>query len=1178
MENELKELDRRIFDRRRRGDGTACVLIHGQPGAGKSHLARQYVNKNRKKFDGGIFWINARLKEEVYQAYWNIAQRVVLRDSPHLRLTPDGNQRPFEDIVKTWFAARHDWLIVFDGITVDKEEDAIELQSFIPDSPNSSIIYVSRASNLATKQRLLRPFPIKVHALSEDDARRLLFKELRIKKPTEAEVKSATELVRKMGGLPLAIHAISHRLGNTHEPLIKYDMKSYSADPKVGGTYRAIMDDLVRLGHQGAWNTISIICFYGGHLPVEMIHLGIKALRHSGIEVNSSWDGERPDLDITFAILMRNALIERNEPDDRGSMSASRDSLIEPEPIDMLKMHSVVQNFCCDFLNSAHVLPQWLGYAVDVFCESFRQADVRIKAKPQHGRVSDYREYLVHGKRLLDHSRDYETKKQNLEAIRKKLNPILAKINAEITAREPGSSQESVCGQIYQISIFDRSSSTSDSVASEHEIRTPKHVPAPLMPHESWYGGDLTKVQVETPTSIHSNSPRIVDHSPRAQPPHFLGDEMYDTDRDEPSRPHPRHHIPFDSTARPDVPPTESHDEGWQTVPPSKRVTRGREFQSAPTSSNYGRPRHHRDLGSFRPTPPRADMTGITNVEAVGFFSQPRGERRGNLPGSSDAFNALAAVHHSSPPASRGTRSISQQRSPSRPRTSGSTQPTYAMIAAGEQQQRPVSSQPGGFGFDGAGTPGPYPFVPAPSVLQRGHSPESLRSRSGNVRPSPLAAEFKPRGKITHPTSHETSPYAVPPVYPGSVHNTPEDSPARQYVHASPGSNFSPPQSPHLGSNETNSPFRAISGVNPATLPLEENISITSKRRHPSDFHSPPPPPPSHLLPSPPTHLTPPFHQTQDAYPLSFDPTYYPSPIPPGYASHPMTRDASSRQSHASNSTAAATDPIIYHSNHANMSPRFSPRISGGMDVSPRDRNADGRPLSKSPMFYHAVPVPASGPGSDNQAYALSGTGGWAAPAPPAPAPASFSPSSSVSPTSHYQQGHQEAVGVRVGVGVGGAGSSTGMSRVGSGPGVAIGSPGNMEIAEFGGGGGGGGGVGSGYAGAQVQFGEHAPVLIEEGRGRVREWERRLREREMERGRHGREGSGSGNGSGDRGGSASGSGDRGRSRGRGRGRGAGAGAGGAPYPIGDVMPGKGGDAGMGSAAAAVVGLGLGLEF
>lgn len=65
---ELQDLDRRLFDKRRH-DGTACVLLHGQPGGGKSHLARQYVNKNRKKFAGGVFWIVSHLRDERYCFY-----------------------------------------------------------------------------------------------------------------------------------------------------------------------------------------------------------------------------------------------------------------------------------------------------------------------------------------------------------------------------------------------------------------------------------------------------------------------------------------------------------------------------------------------------------------------------------------------------------------------------------------------------------------------------------------------------------------------------------------------------------------------------------------------------------------------------------------------------------------------------------------------------------------------------------------------------------------------------------------------------------------------------------------------------------------------------------------------------------------------------------------------------
>lgn len=275
MEKELLELDRRLFDKRRHV-GTACVLLHGQPGGGKSHLARQYIYKNRRKFQCGIFWIQSSSREERYQAFWNVHQKAVARESPETFISANRNQRSWVAEVKAWFENRHNWLIVFDGLVIDRDEDTTEIQEFIPDSTNSSIIYISRAKNLESKQRLFRPYPIKVPSLKDEDARKLLFRTLNIKKPSEAQIKSAKAIVKQIGGLPLAVDAVSHRLADTGEPLTKFSFNSYSADPKMGGTYNRILDDLQRLEHMEAWNLIHILCFYGQHIPVEMIHLGLR--------------------------------------------------------------------------------------------------------------------------------------------------------------------------------------------------------------------------------------------------------------------------------------------------------------------------------------------------------------------------------------------------------------------------------------------------------------------------------------------------------------------------------------------------------------------------------------------------------------------------------------------------------------------------------------------------------------------------------------------------------------------------------------------------------------------------------------------------------------------------------------------------------------------------------------
>ena len=462
MQKELNLLDQYLFDDRREF-GTTCVLVHGHPGAGKSHLTRQYMYENRQKFAGGIFWINAHLIGEVENDFWQIAQKVIAKFSPERMLAIQEPGSHYTDTVREWFESRQEWLIVFDGVAIEKLEDLEKLYRFIPQSANSNIIYISRSNRLEAMDSLLNPMALKVRPLRESEGRELLFKELHIDRPRPAQIRSATDLVNKIGGLPLAINAIAKRIADTHVPIEKYSMKSYSTDPVLGGTFRVVMDDLRKNRHTEALNLISIICFFGPHIPVEMLHLGLNALKSAKLEVESSECGEEPDLNVTLGILMRHTLIERNEPDDDCSLSGSRDSLVDPEPIDMLKMHTVIQRFCSDSLNASKRLPAWLNHACQLFVCSYYEADTRIRSRHEPARVSDYRQYSIHGDQLRQHTLNYESKRQPLLSIRVQLDSALTDIRERIGSMEPRSSQESVVQKEFQCSIFDRTSTSSSS-------------------------------------------------------------------------------------------------------------------------------------------------------------------------------------------------------------------------------------------------------------------------------------------------------------------------------------------------------------------------------------------------------------------------------------------------------------------------------------------------------------------------------------------------------------------------------------------------------------------------------------------------------------------------------------------------------------------------------------------
>ncbi|KAL8670680.1 MAG: hypothetical protein Q9168_004801, partial [Polycauliona sp. 1 TL-2023] len=947
MEKELQDLDRRLFDKRRH-DGTACVLLHGQPGGGKSHLARQYVNKNRKKFAGGVFWIVSQLREERDQAYEAIFQKAVARESPDASTKLNQNGSSFIESVKEWFESRQEWLIVFDGVSVGTDADVTELAKFVPDSRNSSLIYVSRQSNLSSKQRLLRPYAIRVPVLKEDDARKLLLKELNIKKPSPEEIKSANKLVKQIDCLPLAINAVSHRINDFREPLVRYTMKSFSTNPRLEGTYNQILDDLQRLGHMEAWNLINILAFFGPHVPVEMLHLGVPGLQD--VDIRSSEAGDKPELNVTFGTLMRHALLERNEPDSEGS--SSRDSLVEPEPIDMLKIHSVVQSFCRDSLDTRKMLPEWLQHASQLLERSFLVADAKIKMKDQPARVSDYRYYLVslsfwkvldnldvdcssfdfatadaydiqvHCRRLYEHALHYESKRQSLAPIRAVLEPLLVTIENRIRLLEPGSSQESI-NQICQVSVFDRTTSSSDSVPSVpsvNEAPTP-HRPSPLpLAHETLWGTDTRKPSLESPASLGSaRGPLIAGSSPYQA---FFDDLGYESDRETPRMAsHAMRKNLSERTERPHAAATEANhgeEEGWQVVPPAKPNRKARAG---------------RDLGSFRPTPARATRAEVDKGFATGTVTRKADQRMNS--DSSEARKALSEVHSRSPTPPRRNLSSNFTSFWQRRGAPSTSTPyrTWANVAAGQEQ--PPRTQP-------------LPPSPVPPIVPP--SPTNPSIRQGNPFSSPLSSEVYP-DRISNGPSLENSTHLS--AGSGYHDGLPQTQPTSAYYPSpAPYSSSVPPQPRYIDNNNLYNTSQTI-GPNPSRLPytnIEDSFSISSKRRLPSDFHdsSPMPYPTPSSIPSSRDRSPSPHPYAYPAYGSYYSNSN--SYLPAGYTSQPMSRDTS-HQSHVS---AAETEPA----HHPHPTNRHQRNASFSIEPpSPRDRFPNGRALRKSPRSDFAVPV-----------------------------------------------------------------------------------------------------------------------------------------------------------------------------------------------------------------------------
>ncbi|CCF42095.1 LipA and NB-ARC domain-containing protein [Colletotrichum higginsianum] len=140
-----------------------------------------------------------------------------------------------------------------------------------------------------------------------------------------------------------------------------------------------------------------------------MLVLGLKAL-DKRTPVKTATARHKRSLTQTFVTLINFALVERNETDDPSSSSqSSRQSVdLTPEPLDTLRVHSIVQAFFVELLAEEEQLEFWLERAVRVFCHSFDEADARINQDSDTGLPDDYRQYIRHGKKLMEHLDRYK--------------------------------------------------------------------------------------------------------------------------------------------------------------------------------------------------------------------------------------------------------------------------------------------------------------------------------------------------------------------------------------------------------------------------------------------------------------------------------------------------------------------------------------------------------------------------------------------------------------------------------------------------------------------------------------------------------------------------------------------------------------------------------------------------
>lgn len=682
-EEELAKLHKHLFDKAKRSEGVAAVLIQSIPGGGKTHLARQYVYKHLKDFPGGVFWVTAKSIEQLEAGFWRIASTVALKPAQIATLPRDPSD--FIKAVVDWFSTHHEWLLVLDGMHFSHSD---EVRQFIPDSRNSSLLYTSTEKGVRGDHHFMNPSVIRLPQLSAREAQELFLLELGKKKPSTDDLAEAMKLVQRMGFLPEVIHVAAKRLKETGEPLAKF-ARTYNQGPKLRAldTFVAVKDQLQKEGSSEAINLMQIICYFSGNIPVEMISLGSKAV---DLALKTAEPATGRTLNNTFKILIRYALIQRNEAECSSSGSSrtskSSHSSLLADDLDVIKVHTVVQDFFADLVKGTDQTPQWLGRAITLLTYSYAEACKRMKGKGHGGLVSDFRSYEIQGRRLFEHLDRLERKGPVIPPSRQSLEAALTDIREQIRKRTHQSSIDISTGRMVGgTSVFDRTSSSSD--AGPDTPVTPKidtttgGAPGYIL----WEGGAKEESPVsikgeyaEYPPAVFPRLGELEREESRREEGYDSGDEsealMGSHDSLVPYSPSPSgsHHSP---RSAPGSAPTDDGDaEQWTRVS-HQRVQKARTTDHR-TVRYLRQNRYHDRWGSMRAMQPQRPLlpdTAESHDTALGLIphvnsvsaapwsiwplpvphiSRPMSRDRSS--GGSAAELALGKISQSSPPPLRG--------------------------------------------------------------------------------------------------------------------------------------------------------------------------------------------------------------------------------------------------------------------------------------------------------------------------------------------------------------------------------------------------------------------------------------------------------------------------------------------------------------------------------------------